>query len=189
VPQGGSGLGFQCLSVWDLACSPSGTAGTGAGFSGLSSSVRRGEFPVALYMYQVSYTAEAVAAQVKEPQDRIEAVRPVIEAMGGKLVAAGYPLGEYERLSCSRHPMTQPRPALRWPLPLAAQAGRLRPPGCSVARNGLSRCAKPKGLCTGRHGNSAVLLQGWIRRAWSASGSPLVAANAGNETRASTGGP
>jgi uncharacterized protein with GYD domain len=47
-------------------------------------------------MYQVSYTAEAVAAQVKEPQDRIEAVRPVIEAMGGKLVAAGYPLGEYD---------------------------------------------------------------------------------------------
>jgi uncharacterized protein with GYD domain len=73
-----------------------GNCGDGAGFSGLSSSVRRGEFPVALYMYQVSYTAEAVAAQVKEPQDRIEAVRPVIEAMGGKLVAAGYPLGEYD---------------------------------------------------------------------------------------------
>lgn len=55
-----------------------------------------GDVPVALYMYQVSYTAEAVAAQVKEPQDRIEAVRPVIEAMGGKLVAAGYPFGEYD---------------------------------------------------------------------------------------------
>jgi hypothetical protein len=27
-----------------------------------------------LYMYQVSYTAQAVAAMVKEPQDRIEAV-------------------------------------------------------------------------------------------------------------------
>jgi hypothetical protein len=46
---------------------------------------------MALYLYQVSYTSEAVAALVREPQDRIEAVRPAIEAMGGKLVAAGYP--------------------------------------------------------------------------------------------------
>ena len=39
-----------------------------------------------LYMYQLSYTPEAVAALVREPQDRIEAVRPAIEALGGKLV-------------------------------------------------------------------------------------------------------
>src|ERR1700730_13018791 len=49
-----------------------------------------------LYMYQVSYTPQAVAAMVREPQDRIEAVRPAIEALGGKLVAAGYPFGEYD---------------------------------------------------------------------------------------------
>ena len=51
-----------------------------------------------LYMYQVSYTAEAVAALVREPQDRAEAVRPAIEALGGKLVAAGYPFGEYDAI-------------------------------------------------------------------------------------------
>jgi uncharacterized protein with GYD domain len=51
---------------------------------------------MALYLYQASYTSEAVAAQVRQPQDRIEVVRPVIEAMGGKLVAAGYPFGEYD---------------------------------------------------------------------------------------------
>ena|ERR1700683_3155367 len=45
---------------------------------------------------QVSYTPEAVAALVREPQDRIEAVRPAIEALGGKLVAADYPFGEYD---------------------------------------------------------------------------------------------
>ena len=50
---------------------------------------------MALYMYQVSYTSEAVAALIREPQDRAEAVRPAIEALGGKLVAAGYPMGEY----------------------------------------------------------------------------------------------
>jgi uncharacterized protein with GYD domain len=53
---------------------------------------------MALYMYQVSYTAEAVAALIREPQDRVEAVRPAIEAMGGKIVAAGYPFGEYDAL-------------------------------------------------------------------------------------------
>jgi uncharacterized protein with GYD domain len=49
-----------------------------------------------LYMYQLSYTPEAVQALVREPQDRIEAVRPAIEALGGNLVAADYPFGEYD---------------------------------------------------------------------------------------------
>ena len=53
---------------------------------------------MALYMYQVSYTSEAVAALIKEPQDRVDAVRPAIEAMGGKVLAAGYPFGEYDAL-------------------------------------------------------------------------------------------
>jgi uncharacterized protein with GYD domain len=49
---------------------------------------------MALYMYQISYTSEAMAALVREPQDRIEAARSAIEALGGKFVAAGYPFGE-----------------------------------------------------------------------------------------------
>jgi uncharacterized protein with GYD domain len=51
---------------------------------------------MALYMYQGAYTAESVAAQIKDPQDRMEAVRPALEAMGGKIVAGGYPFGEYD---------------------------------------------------------------------------------------------
>jgi uncharacterized protein with GYD domain len=53
---------------------------------------------MALYMYQAAYTPEALAAQIKEPQDRIEAVRPALEAMGGKIIAGGYPFGEYDAL-------------------------------------------------------------------------------------------
>ena len=53
---------------------------------------------MALYMYQAAYTAESVAAQIKEPQDRIEVVRPALEAMGAKIIAGGYPLGEYDVL-------------------------------------------------------------------------------------------
>ena len=53
---------------------------------------------MALYMYQAAYTPEALGAQIKEPQDRIEAVRPALEAMGAKFLAAGYPFGEYDVL-------------------------------------------------------------------------------------------
>lgn len=53
---------------------------------------------MALYMYQIAYTSESVAAQIKEPQDRIEAVRPAIEAMGAKILIGGYSFGEYDGL-------------------------------------------------------------------------------------------
>lgn len=51
---------------------------------------------MAMYMFQAAYTAEAVAAQIKEPQDRIEAVRASAEAVGGKIIAGGYSFGEYD---------------------------------------------------------------------------------------------
>jgi uncharacterized protein with GYD domain len=51
-----------------------------------------------LYMYEVAYTPESVAAQIKEPHDRLEAVKPALEAMGVKIVVGGYPLGEYDVL-------------------------------------------------------------------------------------------
>ena len=53
---------------------------------------------MALYMYQVAYTSESVAAMIKEPQDRIEVVRPALEAMGAKILVGGYSFGEYDAL-------------------------------------------------------------------------------------------
>lgn len=53
---------------------------------------------MALYIYQATYTPETLAAQIKEPQDRIEVVRPDLEAMGAKIVVGGYPFGEYDVL-------------------------------------------------------------------------------------------
>jgi len=51
-----------------------------------------------LYVFQAAYTPASLAAQIKEPQDRIEAVRPFFDAMGAKILAGGYPLGEYDVL-------------------------------------------------------------------------------------------
>src|SRR5919202_4328664 len=49
-----------------------------------------------LYMYQCAYTPESLAAQIREPKDRLEVVTPVIEAAGGKLLTGGYSFGEYD---------------------------------------------------------------------------------------------
>jgi uncharacterized protein with GYD domain len=51
-----------------------------------------------LYLYQGAYTPESLAAQIKEPKDRIEVVKPAFDAIGAKIVAAGYPFGEYDVL-------------------------------------------------------------------------------------------
>jgi uncharacterized protein with GYD domain len=49
------------------------------------------------YLYQLSYTPESLAAQMKNPQDRLEvAARPILEAVGGKLLGGGFCFGEYD---------------------------------------------------------------------------------------------
>src|SRR5439155_1381098 len=49
------------------------------------------------YLYQLAYTAESLAAQVKNPQDRLEvAAKPLLAAVGGKLLGGGYSFGEYD---------------------------------------------------------------------------------------------
>ena len=52
---------------------------------------------MALYMYQAAYTPESWAAQVKNPQNRVEAVgRQACEAVGGKLVGGWLCFGDYD---------------------------------------------------------------------------------------------
>ena len=53
---------------------------------------------MALYMYQASYTAKSMAAQLKEPEDPVEAIRSALEDVGAELVVAAFPFGEYDVL-------------------------------------------------------------------------------------------
>jgi uncharacterized protein with GYD domain len=53
---------------------------------------------MALYMYQASYTARSMAAQIKEPHDPVEAFRPTLEDLGAELLVAGFPFGDYDVL-------------------------------------------------------------------------------------------
>jgi uncharacterized protein with GYD domain len=48
------------------------------------------------YLIQVGYNTSGLAALVKEPQDRIEKVRPAIEALGGRIESAYYAFGDHD---------------------------------------------------------------------------------------------
>ena len=53
---------------------------------------------MALYMYQASYTAKSMAAQLKEPEDPVEAIRTALADVGAEIVVAAFPFGEYDLL-------------------------------------------------------------------------------------------
>jgi uncharacterized protein with GYD domain len=49
------------------------------------------------YLLQVAYTPDSLAAQMKNPQDRIEVVsKQLAESAGVKISAGGYSFGEYD---------------------------------------------------------------------------------------------
>ena len=52
---------------------------------------------MAIYMYQAAYTAESWAAQLKDPQNRVETTgRKLCQAAGGKLLGGWYCFGDYD---------------------------------------------------------------------------------------------
>jgi uncharacterized protein with GYD domain len=52
---------------------------------------------MALYMYQASYTSESWAAQLKNPQNRVEKIGgQACEAAGGKLIGGWLCFGEHD---------------------------------------------------------------------------------------------
>ncbi len=51
---------------------------------------------MANFLMQVAYSAEGWQALVKNPQNRIEAVRPAVERLGGKIENAWFSFGEYD---------------------------------------------------------------------------------------------
>jgi uncharacterized protein with GYD domain len=57
---------------------------------------RQKGFSMPSYLIQVAYTPEAWAAMIKQPQNRLEAVRPVVEKLGGKFEHAWLAFGEYD---------------------------------------------------------------------------------------------
>ncbi len=55
-------------------------------------------------MLEVAYTAETWAAMVRKPQNRVEAIRPAIEALGGRVLNSFFAFGEYDAMLILEYP-------------------------------------------------------------------------------------
>ncbi len=94
-----------------------------------------------LYMYQLAYTSESWATQLKNPQNRAETIgRAVCEAAGGKLVGAWYCFGKYDLMIVADMPDAESMAAVA----LAVGAG------------GAVRAAKTTALMSGAEGVAAM---------------------------------
>lgn len=56
------------------------------------------------YLVQASYSSQATAGMIKNPQDRAAAVRPMIERAGGKLHGFWLTLGKYDVVAIAEMP-------------------------------------------------------------------------------------
>ncbi|HVH77525.1 MAG TPA: GYD domain-containing protein [Stellaceae bacterium] len=90
-----------------------------------------------LYMYQAAYAAESWAAQIKNPQNRVETVgKAACEAVGGKLVGGWLCFGEYDLVIVADVPNDESMSAI----------------AVAIAAGGAVKASKTTGLLTGVQG-------------------------------------
>ncbi len=59
---------------------------------------------MALYMFEAAFTSDAWATLAKNPQDRSEAVRTLLQGVGGKLISYYFAFGEYDAVVIAELP-------------------------------------------------------------------------------------
>jgi len=57
-----------------------------------------------LYLTQVAYTQESWQTLINNPQDRMDAIRPAIEQLGGKVVNGYFAFGDYDIVAITEMP-------------------------------------------------------------------------------------
>lgn len=95
---------------------------------------------MATYMVQVAYTPGAWASMVKSPQNRMEAVRPAIEKLGGRIEGGWFTFGEYDIMLIAQ-------------LPDNASAAAF---GIAVSAGGAVKAMKTTPLMTLEEGQEAI---------------------------------
>jgi uncharacterized protein with GYD domain len=94
-----------------------------------------------IFMNQLAYTNESWAAQVKNPQNRVETVaRAACEAVGGKLIGGWLSLGEYDVVLIADVPDIESMAAI----------------AVAVAAGGAVKASKTTPLMTGTQGVAAL---------------------------------
>jgi len=56
------------------------------------------------FLVQISYTSEAWSILIKEPQNRLDSLRPVIEGLGGKIESSFLMFGDYDAMGIMQLP-------------------------------------------------------------------------------------
>jgi uncharacterized protein with GYD domain len=56
------------------------------------------------YLLQASYNPEAWSALAKEPEDRTEAIRPIVERLGGRVICGYLSFGDYDIIAIVEMP-------------------------------------------------------------------------------------
>jgi len=94
-----------------------------------------------LFMYQAAYSSDSWAAQVKNPQNRVETVgRQLCEAGGGKFVGGWLSFGDYDLVLIADVPNNESMAAI----------------AVAVAAGGKIRASKTTPLMTGAEGVAAL---------------------------------
>ena len=94
-----------------------------------------------LYMYQAAYTPESWAAQIKNPQNRVETVGPQLcQAVGGKFVGGWLCFGDYDLVRIADVPDNESMAAV----------------ALGVAAGGAIKASKTTVLMTGTEGEGAL---------------------------------
>ncbi len=105
-----------------------------------------------VYMFQAAYTPESWAAQIKNPQNRVESVgSQACEAVGGKLVGGWLCFGEYDLVIIADVPNNESMAAIA----LAVGAG------------GAIKASKTTVLITGTEGVGALEKADVVAKAYS----------------------
>ncbi|MFQ6030861.1 MAG: GYD domain-containing protein [Dehalococcoidia bacterium] len=59
---------------------------------------------MARYLIQASYNRQGISELIQNPQNRLEAVRPVVERLGGRVVSFDYAFGDYDVVAIMEAP-------------------------------------------------------------------------------------
>jgi uncharacterized protein with GYD domain len=98
------------------------------------------------YLIQVAYNTRGIAGLVKEPQDRIEKVRPAVEALGGRIECAYYAFGEHDIVLTVEMPDNSKAAAMALAVGAGGDRCELPDDGAPYARGGDERDARRRGL-------------------------------------------
>jgi uncharacterized protein with GYD domain len=100
---------------------------------------------MARYLFQVTYTSEAWAAQVRHPQNRVEVIRPIIDRLGGRIECVYYAFGEYDVVAIAEMPDNVSAAALALAFAAGGAAKALKTTPLMTIEEGLEAMRKASG--------------------------------------------